>query len=314
MLIDRTHRKWCFVSAGILALATLVYFPYARTAPLGPTGGNVVGLIFGALGFGCIAFAGLLGARQRVPVWQVGRAATWMRGHLWLGALSLPMILFHAGFRMGGPLTRVLMWLLFITVASGFAGAALQHFLPRVLSIQVPMETIYDEIGSVRRQLLAEADQVVQHVCGELELAKAAPPGKPAPAGLRAAGLSTSRAMSVMATQIRSLASIQQEQAAPLRNFYLQDLRPALAEAGGLGWWRDDSRLSRTAFQNLRTVLPPTGQQSAEYLENLYAEHQQLGRQELIHRLLHGWLLVHVPVSYALLLLGAVHAVMALRF
>jgi hypothetical protein len=29
---------------------------------------------------------------------------------------------------------------------------------------------------------------------------------------------------------------------------------------------------------------------------------------------MHGWLLVHVPLSMALLLLGAVHAVVALRY
>jgi hypothetical protein len=33
-----------------------------------------------------------------------------------------------------------------------------------------------------------------------------------------------------------------------------------------------------------------------------------------MHRLLHGWLLVHVPLSYAVLLLGAIHAVVALRY
>ena len=33
-----------------------------------------------------------------------------------------------------------------------------------------------------------------------------------------------------------------------------------------------------------------------------------------MHRLLHGWLLVHIPLSYALILLGAIHAVMALRY
>jgi hypothetical protein len=37
-------------------------------------------------------------------------------------------------------------------------------------------------------------------------------------------------------------------------------------------------------------------------------------RQELLHRWLHGWLLVHIPLSLALILLGAVHAVMALRY
>jgi hypothetical protein len=29
---------------------------------------------------------------------------------------------------------------------------------------------------------------------------------------------------------------------------------------------------------------------------------------------LHGWLLFHIPASYALILLGAVHAFMALRY
>jgi len=36
--------------------------------------------------------------------------------------------------------------------------------------------------------------------------------------------------------------------------------------------------------------------------------------QERLHQWLHGWLLLHVPVSLALILLGAVHAVMALRW
>jgi hypothetical protein len=33
-----------------------------------------------------------------------------------------------------------------------------------------------------------------------------------------------------------------------------------------------------------------------------------------LHRWLHGWLLLHVPLSLALLLLGAVHAIIALRY
>ena len=53
-----------------------------------------------------------------------------MRGHLWLGLLSFPLILFHAGFPFGGPLTSVLMWLFVFVFASGLLGAALQHFMP----------------------------------------------------------------------------------------------------------------------------------------------------------------------------------------
>ncbi len=118
-------------------------------------------------------FAALLGARKRVPVWRVGRAQAWMRGHLWLGLLSLPVILFHGGFHFGGTLTRVLMWLLIITVVSGLFGAALQHYIPRVMTADVPFETIYDEIGHVRKLLLEEADRSMEALCGSLGLRKA---------------------------------------------------------------------------------------------------------------------------------------------
>jgi hypothetical protein len=49
-------------------------------------------------------------------------------------------------------------------------------------------------------------------------------------------------------------------------------------------------------------------------LEGICEEKRQLDQQRRLHRLLHGWLLFHVPASYALLLLGTVHAVVALRY
>ena len=107
MRIDRTHRAWAIAAFVMLAAAAIVYLSDTLNAPQGPRGGSVVGLLFGILGFGCVIFAALLGARKRVPTWRVGRAQAWMRGHLWLGLLALPTILFHAGFHFGGTLTRV---------------------------------------------------------------------------------------------------------------------------------------------------------------------------------------------------------------
>ena len=43
-------------------------------------------------------------------------------------------------------------------------------------------------------------------------------------------------------------------------------------------------------------------------------ERRQLAAQKRMHHVLHGWLIVHVPLSYALMILAAVHAVQALRF
>src|SRR5258708_4980437 len=95
----------------LLAVATAVYIPYSLHSPQGPRGGSPLGLTYGIAGFLFMLFVGLLGARKKVPVWRVGRAQSWMRGHLWLGLLSFPLILFHGGFHFGGPLTRMLMWL-----------------------------------------------------------------------------------------------------------------------------------------------------------------------------------------------------------
>jgi len=151
MRMDKTQRGWALASPAILALSAFVYVLYAFEAPQGPRGGSVIGLTFGLIGFAFMIFAALLGARKRVPTWRVGRAQAWMRGHLWLGFLALPMIFFHGGFHFGGTLTRVLMWLLIITVLSGVFGAALQHYIPRAMTTDVPLETIYDEISRVER-------------------------------------------------------------------------------------------------------------------------------------------------------------------
>ena len=116
MRMDKTQRGWALLTLAILAISAVVYVFYAFESPQGPRGGSIIGLIFGVAGFGFMVFAALLGARKRVPTWRVGRAQAWMRGHLWLGFLALPIILFHGGFHFGGTLTRVLMWLLIITV------------------------------------------------------------------------------------------------------------------------------------------------------------------------------------------------------
>src|SRR5439155_15093232 len=130
--------------------------------------GSSIGVNNGLGGLDKMEFAGVLSVRKKFRVWRVGRAQTWMRGHLWLGLLSLPLILFHAGFVFGGPLTRAMMWLFIIVIVSGLAGAALQHVLPRVMFERLPMETIYEEIPHVRAQLVTESETIVAAACGAL--------------------------------------------------------------------------------------------------------------------------------------------------
>ena len=71
---------------------------------------------------------------------------------------------------------------------------------------------------------------------------------------------------------------------------------------------------SGETFEALRRLLGPPMHNVLDDLENICEEERQLSRQIRIYRWLHAWLLVHVPLSIALLVLGAVHAVMALRY
>jgi len=49
-------------------------------------------------------------------------------------------------------------------------------------------------------------------------------------------------------------------------------------------------------------------------LEEICEEKRQLDHQIILHRTLHGWLLCHIPLSLALILLGFIHAIGALRY
>ena len=314
MRIDRTQRGWAVASLVILAVFTAVYAAYAVHAPEGPRGGSALGLTFGVIGFGFMIFAALLGARKRVPVWRIGRAQAWMRGHLWLGLLSLPVILFHGGFHFGGTLTSVLLWLLMITVVSGLFGAALQHYVPRVMTADVKLETIYDEIGTVRKLLREEADRAVETVCGPLGIGKSA-----SEEVLRAGGLSAARAMATTSGGAAVAAAaetvvLSEEECAPLRKFYLDEMRPFLDRPKQRGSRLGDADKAQGVFSGLRTLMPSSAQATMQDLEDICDEARQLVRQEQLHHWLHGWLLVHIPLSLALILLGAAHAVMALRY
>lgn len=289
-----------------LIVATIVYIPYVRSSPQGADGRSTMGLIYGSIGSAFMLFAGLFGLRKKFPIWRVGRAQAWMRGHLWLGTLSFPIILFHSGFHFGVGLTRFLMWLFVIVFISGIFGAALQHYMPRLTTQRVPMETIYEQIGSVREQLVKEASAIVEEtsaaLLGSVEEASEMQRAAAASAGTMG-GLTVASGL-----QVDEGASNE------LREFFRREMEPFLGAAGAKGLTLGNRDRSRSMFQQLRLMLPPNLHSAIDDLENICEEKHELDQQTRYHRILHGWLLVHIPFSYAVLLLGAIHAVTALKY
>jgi hypothetical protein len=306
MLIDHTHRRWITAAAVIAVASALLYMPYARRAEPA-SGGSCPGLSYGIAGFSLMLYAGLLGARKKVPVWRLGRAQTWMRGHLWLGLVSFPLVVLHAGLTFGSGLTLLLMWLFVLVVVSGVWGAWLQHTMPRRMLRDVPMETIYEQIDHVRAQLLMEADTIVAAACGKLEVQTVAPNARDRGA------VGTAGEAEAAASALATIDRIDAEESAPLREFYRREMR-GLLERPRADHPLADAAHTAARFEKVRALVPPSFHAALADLANICEEERQLRRQSRMHLALHGWQLVHVPLSIALLLLAAIHAVMALRF
>lgn len=307
MLIDRSHRPWFIFSLAALTVAGIGYAIYSSMSVRGPNGGSAVGLIYGSIGYALMLFAGLLGLRKKFPIMRVGRTTTWMRGHLWLGLLSFPLILFHAAFSLGaGALTRALMVLFIIVVVSGLLGAILQHFIPRLMTERVQLETIYEQIDSVRVQLLEEAEKIVADLSSALE-------GDLSSIGEKQRAVAASAGTRGGLTVASGLGASDRTNDI-VREFFRGEVRPFLLQTSSRPGPLADKDQASGMFGQLRVQTPRNLWPKLEDLENLCDEKRGLDRQRRMHHFLHGWLLVHIPLSYALLALGAIHAVFALRY
>ena len=305
MLVNRQSTPWIVVSLILFVIATAIYIPYARSAPNGASGGSWPGITYGIVGTALMAFAMLLALKKAMRTSRaLGPAYPWMQGHVWLSLLSYPLILYHAGLHWGQPwhLTWVMMWVFTIVVASGIYGVIIQNILPRRMMSEVQLETIYDEIDHVIKQLGGEAETIATNASAiEEEEDLAEPAGEPFGSG--GASTATLAPAALLATSKRRLAE-----------FYESQVKPYMASPRDKGLALSNPSQSSAAFDDLRRALPPSMRPQLDDIQEIVNERRQLERQRSLHHWLHSWLLVHVPLSYALTVLAVVHIVVALRY
>jgi hypothetical protein len=316
VLIDKSHKSW-FVFFVVALLGSGAYFFYYRHQSYlppqmtGPSGQSWPGLGFGIAGFAMMIFCGMLGIRRKVRVWKVGKGQTWLRAHIWLGLLAFPLILFHSGLLFGHGLSLWLMILFSIVVVSGIVGVVLQNIIPRAMLVRVQAETTFEQIPHVIEVLRDEADQLVASVCGTLGNERTRNEDE-RPLGGSNATLKRDGVVQGKVVKSRAMSAGVQEGSEPLKTFYLAEVQPFLNTR-----FKADSRLSmqRSAiavFSHARTLVPEPLHETLRDLESVCEERRQLALQVRLHYWLHLWEFLHIPVSYALLVMSAVHAVVAL--
>lgn len=130
---QRDVSRWLIPASAIVVASILVAIAvFAR----GRSTYSTVGIAFGVVALASMVGATGLAARRRASRMriQLGPFHVWVRGHVWLGGLTVVAALLHSGFSLGGVLTAFLMSLLLLTAITGVAGRLFYRWLPRVIT------------------------------------------------------------------------------------------------------------------------------------------------------------------------------------
>ena len=321
-------RRWiiaiCVASAGMAAAYAAEWAADGRL----PGGSSRSGFVAGIVGGLIIAFELLLWPRKRVRSWRLGSAQSWLRAHIWLGLLSVPLVLMHARLLfIGGLLNWALMALFFLVIASGIWGLVLQQYLPQAMLEHVPAETIYEQIGHVARQQCRDVEKLIEALCVHDPADHAADnKSHDGPADDEDEANEDDDDEHAVVTGFRSMTGIQGKVVEtlatysaipgtlPIRHAFFAEIRPYLLDGQASGAaLANPLALSRT-FASLRAATPTAAADLIDRLEQACERRRQFDLQARLHHWLHDWLLVHVPLSVALGVLLAIHIPVALWY
>ncbi|MGC4006692.1 MAG: hypothetical protein QM811_27635 [Pirellulales bacterium] len=228
--------------------------------------------------------------------------------------MTVPLIVLHSGFRFDGWLALILMVLFAVVILSGVWGLVLQQYIPRTMYEQVPSETIHSQVERVSSQLDQEAKAIVAASLGRsaLKTVKVEPAYEEnfAVSGYRPWQEKTlERNVAVL-----NLAGAEPGAASALDELYATEIGPFLrGEKRGESSFAASGRAERI-FEGLRRRLGPGGDEVVEALGDLCRQRREFELQTKLHAWLHSWLLVHLPLSAALVVLMFVHVLYALKY
>ena len=324
MLIDRRrlseHAKWIVFAVVATVAAVAWYLSFGRGNARWPGGSSPPGFAYGVVGGLLILFEFFLWPRKKMRTWRIGRVQTWMRAHIWLGLLTVPLLVMHSGFHFGEALSTVLMVLFLVVIASGIYGLILQQIIPRKMLSEIPAETIYSQIDRMSALLADEGEQIVLATCGP-------PEGETDFARAVAEETGRNRGdVHITVGAVRKVGSVQGKTlrtmipAEPiagselLRNVYKGKVVDFLRDGERSRSPLVDPNKSASVFHDLRAKCPAEAHEAITAIEDLCGQRRQFDRQRRLHRWLHGWLLVHLPLSVALVALMIVHIIVTLKY
>ena len=206
--------------------------------------------------------------RKKMPYPPLIKSSTWLQFHIYVGLLSILLFVCHTGIRLpNGPLETVMAALYACVAITGIIGLMLSRIIPSRLAVRGP-EVLYERIPSFRRQLREQAKQL-------------------------------------------AVDSVQETNLTTLSDFYAKRLADYFR--GPRDYWRHLFQSSRprheivSSLHSLDRYLNDQERRIADKLEELIENKDTLDYHHAMQGTLKGWLFVHIPLTYVLLLFVAVH-------
>jgi hypothetical protein len=273
-----------------------------------PSGASPPGLLFGIVAGVILLFEAAYSARRRLVNWQLGSRPVWLRAHVQLGLLSLPLIAMHSGFRSGGPLTSSLLTIYVLVAASGVALSAFQRTRTRQWET-----TNSRDLNELEGDLRQQAAELVRIACGDSPSQNTSAPA-PAPAPFQTITVERSHGSLHGRTMQLHVQRIPDANAEPLRVAFVDVIEPFLRPNVSASSPLHSATSSQRWFRSQRLQISESLAETMDLLENLCNQRRDLLIVPRVERWSHVCLLIHVPLTAALVVLLVVHAVTSLRY
>jgi hypothetical protein len=262
------------VLAGAGAIAGLWTWPPQPSSPFGVGCGLAAAVL--------VFFEMAILPRKWFRGRRLGATRIWMRWHIWLGLVSLPVVLIHTGFGFGGPLPAITLALFLAVVISGIWGLVMQQWLPEKLLATSPHETVSSQIDFLGEYHALEAARLVEGLISPESEAT-----EPVVSGVAARELLAFR-----------------------DGLLLPYLRKGIAFGSPLAAFAE----AEQRFARLREAVPVAALPAVDRLQAMASLRREWDAQARLNFWLHNWLLIHFPLSVAMTGLMVLHAVRALKY
>lgn len=290
-------------------------------------GGSLPALVSGIVAGIIVLFELLLGMRKRFRARRLMPARIWLAAHLWLGLATLPLAILHSGFRFGGWLPSILLFLLALTYASGLLGWALQHFIPPIMLKALPAETITSEIDSVSSKNLADLRQMLTNAFGPspqlpsshldhrvvalaMELESWTPQHALSERALTIGAMRDSQRLSTLPAVLVEPASADAERIWQAYN----EILPYALRGQASGSRFSQQAASNAYFTTLALACNISTSSIIAVMQSVCDQRRQFDLQRRLNGWMVGWIPLHVALASALGVLLVVHVVTALRY